>query len=120
MKTLKSLVTALAVSSLFTLSSTALAADTTPPAKTSEKVKPYPLKTCVVTDEKLGDMGEPYVIKHQGREIKFCCKGCVKDFNKEPAKYLKKLDAAEKKPGKQTPAAAKPPAHSHGHAGHKH
>lgn len=66
--------------------------------KPAAKGKPYPLKTCVVSDEKLGgDMGDPYVFKYKGREVRLCCKGCLDDFNKEPAKYLKKLDAAEKK-----------------------
>lgn len=63
--------------------------------KKAEK-KPYPLKTCVVSDEKLGEMGDPYVYKHEGREIQFCCKSCLKDFKKDPARYLKKLDQAEK------------------------
>jgi hypothetical protein len=71
-----------------------LAAD----AKAAAKAKPYPLKTCVVSDEKFGgDMGDPYVFTHEGREVKLCCKGCLKDFNKEPAKYVKKMEAAEKK-----------------------
>jgi len=71
----------------------ARAAEEKPTAKTST----YPLKTCVVSDEKLGgDMGDPYVFKYKGREVRLCCKGCLDDFNKEPAKYLKKLDAAEK------------------------
>jgi YHS domain-containing protein len=62
----------------------------------TEKPKPYPLKTCVVSGEKLGEMGDPYVFTYQGREIKMCCKGCLKDFNKEPAKYIKQLEEAEK------------------------
>jgi len=57
--------------------------------------KPYPLTTCLVSGEKLGEMGDPYVINHKGQEIKFCCKGCVKDFNKDPDTYLAKL----KQPG---------------------
>jgi hypothetical protein len=62
------------------------------------KAKPYPLKTCVVSDEKFGgDMGDPYVFTHEGREVKLCCKGCLDDFKKEPAKYVKKMEAAEKK-----------------------
>lgn len=28
---------------------------------------------------------------HEGQEIKFCCKSCRPDFQKEPAKYLAKL-----------------------------
>lgn len=58
--------------------------------------KPYPLEKCIVSDEKLGEMGKPYVFTHEGQEIKLCCKSCLKDFNKEPAKYLKKLDGAAK------------------------
>ena len=67
-------------------------------AEKSTKAKPYPLKTCVVSDEPLGgDHGEPYVFTHEGREVKLCCKPCLKDFKKEPAKYVKKMEAAEKK-----------------------
>lgn len=58
--------------------------------------KSYPLTTCLVSGEKLGEMGEPYVINHKGQEIKFCCKGCVKDFNKDPGTYLKKLHKGQK------------------------
>ena len=66
--------------------------------KPAAKAKPYPLKTCVVSEEKLGgDMGDPYVFTYEGREVKLCCKSCLKDFNKEPAKYLKKIEAVEKK-----------------------
>ncbi|HEY6170607.1 MAG TPA: hypothetical protein VI454_21415 [Verrucomicrobiae bacterium] len=53
--------------------------------------KPYPLATCVVSDEKLGSMGAPYVFVHDGQEIKLCCKNCLKDFKQEPTKYLAKL-----------------------------
>jgi hypothetical protein len=67
-------------------------------APSTQPVKPYPLKTCVVTDEDLGDMGEPVVITHEGREVKFCCGGCVKKFKKDPAPYLKKIEEAEKHP----------------------
>ena len=67
------------------------------PAKTV-KAKPYSPKTCLVSDEKLGgDMGEPYVFEYKDREVKLCCKDCRKDFDKNPAKYIKKLETAEKK-----------------------
>lgn len=68
--------------------------------------KPYALTTCVVSGEKLGgDMGDPYVFTYKdknkkddpGREVRFCCKGCLKDFQADPARYLKKLDDAEAK-----------------------
>jgi hypothetical protein len=66
-------------------------------ADEAKTVKPYPLKTCVVSGEQLGGMGESYVFTNDNREIKLCCKGCIKEFEKNPKKYLKKLDAAEKK-----------------------
>ena len=49
-----------------------LAADT----KSEKKLKPYPLKTCMISGEKLGGMGDAYVYEYQGREIKFCCQAC--------------------------------------------
>ena len=58
--------------------------------------KPYPLKTCVVSDEKLDAMGNPHVFTYKDQEIKLCCKGCLKTFNKDPEKYLKKIAEAEK------------------------
>ena len=71
----------------------ALAGDSKP----EPKLKPYILKNCVVSGDKLGEMGEPFVYKYEGREIKFCCKGCLKDFKKDPAKYIKKIEQAEAK-----------------------
>jgi YHS domain-containing protein len=61
------------------------------------KLKPYTLKTCVISGEKLGEMGKPYVMEYKGREIKFCCADCAKKFKKNPEKYIKELDAAEAK-----------------------
>ncbi len=66
-------------------------------AEKKKQVKPYPLSTCVVSGEKLDSMGKPYVFVHEGQEIKLCCKGCLPDFKKDPAKYLKKIEEAEKK-----------------------
>jgi hypothetical protein len=63
----------------------------------------YPLKTCVVSDEEIGgSMGEgiDFVYKQEGkpdRLVRFCCKDCRKDFDKEPAKYLKLIDEAAAK-----------------------
>ena len=54
----------------------------------------YPLDHCVVSGQKLGSKGEPVVYNYKGREIKFCCKGCVGVFEKDPAKYIKMIDEA--------------------------
>lgn len=64
--------------------------------KTEKPKKPYPLKTCLVSDEELDSMGEPYVFVHKGQEVKLCCKSCQKDFKKHTAKYMKKIEKAEK------------------------
>lgn len=67
-----------------------MSAATNPPAQPA---------TCVVSGEKLGSMGKPvsYVHKEAGkpdRVITLCCTSCIDDFQKDPAKYLAKLDAA--------------------------
>jgi YHS domain-containing protein len=94
MKSIKTLTAALLAASLFALPFVLHAAD----AKPAAKLKPYTLKTCIVSGEKLdGDMGKPVVYSYQDREIKFCCKNCQKDFDKDPAKYIKKIEAAEAK-----------------------
>jgi len=68
----------------------------------------YPLKTCLVSGEALGAMGDAtgYVHRVAGqpdRVVFFCCDGCIDDFKKEPAKFLAKVDAA----AKSSPAADK-------------
>ena len=59
-------------------------------------VKPDLLTTCPVSGDKLGgDMGKPFVMVYQGQEVKFCCPMCKKDFDKDPAKYMAKIRAAD-------------------------
>ncbi len=55
------------------------------------KPKGYPLKSCIVTDNELGSMGKPLSRTYGDQEVRFCCKPCVKKFEQNPAKYLKKL-----------------------------
>ena len=81
-----------ATAAVLTASPLLLAAD-----KKTKAPKPYPMEACVVSDEKLGGMGEPFVFEHEGREIKLCCKSCKKDFDQEPAKFTAKVDGAAKK-----------------------
>jgi hypothetical protein len=61
--------------------------------------KTYPLKTCLVSNEPLGSMGEAagYIHRAKGqpdRVVFFCCEGCGDDFKASPAKLLAKVDAA--------------------------
>jgi len=67
-------------------------------ANTDTNAVPDRLKTCPVSGDKLGgDMGEAYVFVYKGQQVKLCCKGCKKDFDKDPAKYIKLIRAADKK-----------------------
>lgn len=66
-------------------------------AEPAAKARPYPLDKCVVSGEKLGAHGKPYVFNHEGQEIKMCCKDCLKDFKADPAKYLKQIEDANKR-----------------------
>ena len=95
MKFTKHILTAVLLTGLAAGTMSARAADKHDHA--DKKVKAYPLDKCIVTDEKLGEHGKPYVFTHEGQEIKMCCKDCLKDFKKEPAKYLKKIEDAQKK-----------------------
>jgi YHS domain-containing protein len=68
------------------------------PTKTvaDAKAKPDLLTTCPVSGEKLGEMGKPFTFTYKNQEVKLCCKGCKKDFDKNPEKYLKFVRAADK------------------------
>lgn len=57
-------------------------------ASSTGSIKPYPRDTCIVTGNKLGSMGPVVTQVHEGQEVKFCCKPCVKKFTANPGKYL--------------------------------
>ena len=59
--------------------------------------KSYPLTKCVISDEKLGDHGKPVKVTYEGTDVWLCCKSCIKDFNKEPAKFVKIVKDAQAK-----------------------
>ena len=84
----------LCAAALCSLAVSGLAAD-----KKAESAKPYPLDKCLVSGEKIGgdaDM-KPHVFTVDGQEVKLCCKSCLKDFNKDKAKYMAQIEAAQKK-----------------------
>jgi YHS domain-containing protein len=54
----------------------------------------YPVEICLVTGEKLGEMGAPVHKVYRNRLLRFCCKGCFKQFAKSSEKYLAQLDEA--------------------------
>jgi hypothetical protein len=93
MKNLKPLVVGILVACFLAAPLTLVGAE----KKEEKKSKPYPLNVCAVTGEKLGGHGEPFAFVHKGQEVKLCCKDCQGDFEKETAKYMAKIEAANKK-----------------------
>ncbi|MCP3914282.1 MAG: hypothetical protein GY711_01865 [bacterium] len=65
----------------------------------------YTMKECLVSGEALGSMGEPVDVLYGTQLVRLCCRGCVKGFHKEPAKYVAKLT-----PAKETKLERKPDA----------
>jgi len=72
------------------------------PAEAAATEPEYPLTTCVISGAKLDSMGGPYIHKHEGTEVRFCCRGCLPRFNRDPAKHLKMIENAREE-------APKPP-----------
>jgi hypothetical protein len=64
--------------------------------KAEALIPSYPIKTCLVSGDALGGMGETVDALYGDRLVRFCCKGCVKSFNKNPAQYLPKLETSAK------------------------
>jgi YHS domain-containing protein len=97
MKNLKLIAGMILAAALVTFAPSSRADDT----NTVSSVKPDLLKTCPVSGDKLGgDMGKPFVFVYQGQEVKMCCPMCKADFDKDPAKYIKKIQAAAVAPQK--------------------
>ena len=67
------------------------------------KAKPYPLMTCIVSGEAIDEKGgmKPHSFVIEGQEATLCCKSCLKDFNKDKAGYLKKIEAEAGKQKKE-------------------
>lgn len=79
------------------LASVALALAFSLTSAQAEDAKPYPLDTCIVSGEKLGEMGKPVVFVKDGQEVRLCCKACQEDFDAEAAKFLKEIAEKSKK-----------------------
>jgi len=58
----------------------------------AKQEKSYPLTKCPISDEDIGD--KPVKLLYGTTLVEFCCKDCVKDFNKEPKVALAKIAAA--------------------------
>ena len=71
---------------------TRLAARRTPAKRTHFTVKDQEL--CLVTNAKLGSMGDPVPVEVSGTSLWMCCEGCEAKLKAAPSKYLAKLEPA--------------------------
>ena len=55
---------------------------------------PYTLSTCPVLGQELGSMGDTVVAEYDGREVRFCCDGCVSSFEDDQETYWAEIDEA--------------------------
>ncbi len=53
-------------------------------------MEPKPQTTCPVMG---GKINEGVYADYTGKRVYFCCGGCINKFQKDPAKYVKKLEA---------------------------
>ncbi|MEK6715474.1 MAG: YHS domain-containing protein [Candidatus Omnitrophota bacterium] len=65
-------------------------------------------KICPVSGEKIEEK-EAYQIEHEGKIYNLCCKACMKDFKKDPDKYIKKIEEELKKRTEQEKEAMPAP-----------
>ena len=67
-------------------------------------------ETCPVMG---GKINKDIFVDHEGKRVYLCCKGCIAEFKKDPAKYIKKLEdagvtlEAAPAPDKNAPASPK-------------
>ena len=49
-------------------------------------------KTCPVSGEPLGSMGNPYKVTVEGQDVLLCCSGCEAKIKENPQEYLAKIN----------------------------
>ena len=54
-----------------------------------------PQKTCPVMG---GEINKEIYADHEGKRVYFCCPGCISAFEKDPVKYLEKLESLGETP----------------------
>jgi YHS domain-containing protein len=55
----------------------------------SAQAKIVPQTDCPVTGAKIS---KQYYADYEGKRVYFCCSGCIEQFKKDPAKYMKKME----------------------------
>lgn len=83
----------------------------------SEETQDIGNKICPVGGEKIKE-GKEIKVEQEGKTYNLCCKACVKDFKKNPQKYIEKLEAVEEKEHSEHQGHLDH--QSEGHEGHHH
>lgn len=88
--------------------------------ETTKEVVDVGNKICPVSNEKIKE-GEKYQVEHEGKIYNLCCKMCMKDFKKDPDKYIKKVEEELKQRAEQEKEAMPAPEMPEGmNEGHHH
>lgn len=64
-------------------------------------------RICPVTEQPLGSMGKPILVRVAGREVYVCCEGCIETLRNSPEEYLTRLGARQ--PGRRVPERSSRP-----------
>ncbi len=54
--------------------------------------------TCAVSGDAILEFGTAVIIEHQGQQIYLCCRGCIKDFDKDPVYWMGKIEDLRQDP----------------------
>ncbi|HED53066.1 MAG TPA: TRASH domain-containing protein [Phycisphaerales bacterium] len=60
----------------------------------AQQSEDYPLKTCPISGNEIKGEAKEISKVYGNRLVKFCCAGCVEDFEEDPTATMMKLDAA--------------------------
>jgi hypothetical protein len=91
--TLRALAAALALTAAAATQEQPTSAPTSQPTAAWVDVQPWPVEGCIVSGEEL-KAGKAKTFEVDGRTFKTCCGRCKGKVEKDPAKYVAKLDAA--------------------------
>jgi len=74
--------------------------------------------TCPVSGEEIKK--KEVALDFEGRQVYFCCEGCISSFKKDPQKYLMAMDSKSGKKESKEKHKAEHDHKGHDHKGHNH
>lgn len=64
----------------------------------TEVPKSFGTTTCAVSGDAILEFGTAVIIEQNGEQVYLCCRGCIKDFDKDPEFWLGKIHALQRDP----------------------